>query len=99
MVRRNHPCTLPTLLAHPGDRFRCPVCQAVWVYEPFKRAWRYAVSPAGMAIRWLVTLITFRALDLITVGWRRKRRLDFGIAAHWLIVAAHSIAVGALVLW
>ncbi len=57
------------------------------------------MSPAGMALRWLITLLTFRSIDLIRVGWRRKRGLDLGIAGHWIIVALHSLAVGELVLW
>jgi len=99
MAGRRHPCALPTIAERPGSRFQCPVCEAVWVYEPFKRAWRYAVSPGGMAFRWLITLLTFRSVDLIRVGWKRKRGLDLGIAGHWLLVALHSLAVGALVLW
>ena len=99
MAGRRHPCAPPAGPVQPGARFRCPVCDTVWVYEPFKRAWRYAMSPAGMALRWIITLLSFRSLELITVGWRRKRGLDLGIAGHWLLVALHSVAVGALVLW
>jgi len=94
-----HLCELPGDPGHPGTRFTCPVCNTVWVFEPFSRAWRYAVTPAGMALRWFVTLGTFRSVELIWVGWKRKRLLDLGIAGHWILVALHSLAAGALVLW
>ena len=75
------------------------MCETTWIYEPFHRAWRYLVSPAAMLLRWVITLVSFRQVDLITVGWRRRTALNWGIAAHWVIVGINSAAAGALVLW
>ena len=98
-MTRGHTCPLPTHEAAPGDRFTCPVCDTVWVNEPFQRLWRYLGSPASMALRWVATLVTFRTVDLIAVGWKKKRNLDVWIGGHWVLVALHSLAAGSLILW
>lgn len=98
-MSRRHACPLPSHESAPGTLFTCPVCDTVWVNEPFQRPWRYLVSPASMALRWVVTAITFRSVDLIAVGWKKKRNVDFWIGGHWVLVAAHSLLAGSLILW
>jgi len=52
-----------------------------------------------MALRWMATLVTFRTVELIAVGWKKKRNLDVWIGGHWVLVALHSLAAGSLILW